>query len=325
MESYLHGHDLWEVIAGSETTPPENVEALRKWRLKAGKAMFVLKTKIEEDLVEHIRDAETPKEAWETLAKLFSGKNEARLQLLENELARILQGTLSISQYLTKVKNIYHEISQLDPEEKISEARMRMIIIHGLRPEYNGVMAGVRGWPTQPSLVEMENLLANQEALAKEMGKITLKEPVGEEALFVSGKSPFRGQETAKEKWTRGLEALPNEKEDSKLEEIKHATSGGVRSHEVEHNEVVDGALMVQGDLQKKTRARNLLLPEEEKAQQEKEQENQDNEGQAQVPAIPIEVLQRVGHALGIAPDKLSKEQLEAAPGEQKKGKSADE
>ncbi|KAM0827262.1 hypothetical protein ACQ4PT_068312 [Festuca glaucescens] len=83
--------------------------------------------------------------------------------------------------------------------------------------------------------------------------------------------------------------------------------------------------LAVQPKIKKKTRARNLLLPEEEKAQQEKEQENQDNEGQAQVPAIPIEVLQRVGHALGIAPDKLSKEQLEAAPGEQKKGKSADE
>ena len=44
--------------------------ALRKWRIKDGKAMFVLKTTIEEDLVEHIRDAETPNEAWETFAKL---------------------------------------------------------------------------------------------------------------------------------------------------------------------------------------------------------------------------------------------------------------
>ena len=142
---------------------------------------------------------------------MFSRKNEARLQLLENELAGISQGALSISQYFTKVKNICREISQLDPEEKISEARMRRIIIHGLRPEYNGFMAAVRGWPTQPSLVELENLLANQEALAKEMGKITLKEQDEEEALFVNRKSPLMGRETAKEKWTRGERWCPKE------------------------------------------------------------------------------------------------------------------
>ena len=93
MESYLQGQDLWEVVAGTETMPPpkesgdssgkkNGAEALRKWRIKAGKAMFVLKTTIEEDLLENIRDVETPKEAWETLEKLFSKKNEARLQLL---------------------------------------------------------------------------------------------------------------------------------------------------------------------------------------------------------------------------------------------------
>ncbi|XBI93797.1 hypothetical protein VPH35_030562 [Triticum aestivum] len=140
MELYLQGHDLWEVIAGTETTPLESAEALWKWRIEEGNTMFGLKTTIE-DLVEHIRDAETPKVAWDTLAKLFSRKNEVRLQLLENELIGISQGTLSISQYFTKVKNICHEISQLDPEEKISEARMRRIIIHDLLPEYMGL------WP----------------------------------------------------------------------------------------------------------------------------------------------------------------------------------
>uniref|UniRef100_A0A453DE97 DUF4219 domain-containing protein n=1 Tax=Aegilops tauschii subsp. strangulata TaxID=200361 RepID=A0A453DE97_AEGTS len=80
MESYLQGHDLWEVVAGTEATPPESAEALQKWRIKVGKAMFTLKTTIEEDLVEHIRDADTPKVA---LAKLFSRKNEAWLYLLK--------------------------------------------------------------------------------------------------------------------------------------------------------------------------------------------------------------------------------------------------
>ncbi|KAK5846747.1 hypothetical protein PVK06_003044 [Gossypium arboreum] len=57
--------DLWEIVIGTDTTPPskENAEALIKWNIKAGKASFVLKTIIDEDLLEHIRDDKTPKTA----------------------------------------------------------------------------------------------------------------------------------------------------------------------------------------------------------------------------------------------------------------------
>ena len=114
MESYLQGQDLWEVIAGAEIVTPskecgdnsskkDDTEALRKWRIKAGKTIFVLKTTIEE-----CSDAETPKKAWETLGKLFSKKNEARLQLLEKELSGISQANMTISQFFAKV-NLYVE------------------------------------------------------------------------------------------------------------------------------------------------------------------------------------------------------------------------
>ena len=49
--------------SGDNSSKKDGAEALRKWRIKASKAIFVLKTTIEEDLLEHIRDAETPKEA----------------------------------------------------------------------------------------------------------------------------------------------------------------------------------------------------------------------------------------------------------------------
>ena len=62
---------------------------------------------------------------------------------------------------------------------------MKRIIIHGLRPEYRSFIVAVQGWPTQPSLVEFENLFAGQEALAKQMGKVSPKDE--EDAIF-SGK-----------------------------------------------------------------------------------------------------------------------------------------
>ncbi|CAL9026648.1 unnamed protein product, partial [Prunus brigantina] len=63
MESYLQGQDLWDVVGGND------------WKIKAGKTMFALKTTIEEEMLEHIRKAKTPKEAWDTFAALFSKRN----------------------------------------------------------------------------------------------------------------------------------------------------------------------------------------------------------------------------------------------------------
>ena len=90
---YLQGHDLWEIIGRSETTPLEDDSngSLCKWRIKEGKAMFALKTPIREEMLEHIWDDKTPKEAWDTFLMLISKKNNTRLQLLENELLSISQ------------------------------------------------------------------------------------------------------------------------------------------------------------------------------------------------------------------------------------------
>ena len=115
---------------------------------------------------------------------LFSKKNDTRLQLLENELLSISQRDMTIAQYFHKVNSICREITELDPKSAIVESRMKRIIIHGLRPEYRSFITAVQGWPTQPSLVEFENLLASQEAMAKQMGGFTLKGE--EEALYTS-------------------------------------------------------------------------------------------------------------------------------------------
>ncbi|KAE8736044.1 hypothetical protein F3Y22_tig00000218pilonHSYRG00253 [Hibiscus syriacus] len=187
MESYLQGQDLWEVVGGGEVTQPATEDAngiLRKWKIKAGKTMFALKTTIEEEMLEHIRDAKTPKEAWDTFVTLFSKRNDTKLQLLENELLSMAQRDMAVAQYFHNVKSICREISELDPTGAIGEARIKRIIVYGLRPEYRGFVAAVQGWSTQPSLVEFENLLAGQEAMAKQMGGVSLKGE--EEALYTS-------------------------------------------------------------------------------------------------------------------------------------------
>ena len=67
--------------------------------------------------------------------------------MLENENGTISQGNMTISEYFLKVKGICYDISQLDEESKITDARKRRIIIQGLKPEYSGFITAIQGWP----------------------------------------------------------------------------------------------------------------------------------------------------------------------------------
>jgi hypothetical protein len=78
---------------------------------------------------------------------------------------------------------------------------MKRIIIHGLKQDYRSFVAAVQGWPTQPTLAEFENLLASQEALAKQLGSVSINpgstQKTDAEALYVNnrpkGKSRYKG------------------------------------------------------------------------------------------------------------------------------------
>ncbi|XP_070003476.1 uncharacterized protein [Nicotiana sylvestris] len=196
MESYLVGEDLWEVVNGSNTSPPtdasENSNARKKWKQINAKAEFILKRFISHNLFDHIIRCKLAHEIWRTFDRLFNKKDEARLQILENELANTTQGNLSIAEYFLKVKNLCSEISLLNPDEAISEARIRRIIIRGLKPEYIPFVTSIQGWVQQQSLEEFENLLSSQELLAKQMAGVSIKE--GEGNALVADKRNFKGK-----------------------------------------------------------------------------------------------------------------------------------
>ncbi|KAE8732211.1 tir-nbs resistance protein [Hibiscus syriacus] len=158
IESYLQGQDLWKVVGGSEVTQPATKDAndvLRKWKIEAGKTTFALKTTIIEEMLEHIRDAKSPKEALDTFITLFSKRIDTNYNFSRMNFYQWCNATWQLPNTFT-------------------------------RPEYRGFFAVVQGWLKQPSLVEFENLLAGQEAIAKQMGGVSLK---GEEEALYTRKS----------------------------------------------------------------------------------------------------------------------------------------
>ena len=102
-------------------------------------------------------------------------KNESHLQLVENELAYTTQGNISISEYFLIIKNLYFEICLLNSEEAIFEARIRRIVICGLKPEYISFATSIQGWTQQPSLEEFKILLLSRELLEKQLASDFVK------------------------------------------------------------------------------------------------------------------------------------------------------
>ncbi|KAH0698869.1 hypothetical protein KY284_013084 [Solanum tuberosum] len=72
---------------------------------------------------------------------------------------------------------------------------MRRIIVHGLRPEYKSIIIATRGWATEPTLSELENLLANEEDLEKPLSSLAIKD---EDKAFFTKRQDYKKREAEK-------------------------------------------------------------------------------------------------------------------------------
>lgn len=103
--SYLIGQDLWEIVNGFEADDRPGIMRHRKsGKSSARRAMYILQSTVYKENHLHIQDMEKPKETRDILKKVHSRSIEVQLQLLENEIEDLKQGTLSISQYFQKGK-----------------------------------------------------------------------------------------------------------------------------------------------------------------------------------------------------------------------------
>ena len=126
---------------------------------------------------------------------------------------------MTINQYFSKVKTLFHKIAKLDPNCNIFEKCMKRIIIHGLKPEYRSFIVAMQGWPIQFIILELENLLVNQEALAKQLARVFVK---GEkEALFNSKKIEKSKRNKFNEKKENKSQPKGSQQESNRKQDLK--------------------------------------------------------------------------------------------------------
>ncbi len=68
--------------------------------------MYLLFVSVFNSMIVHIQDAKSPKQASDTLVKIYSTNTQARKMQLKQELHNLQKNKMNISDYSTKVKNL---------------------------------------------------------------------------------------------------------------------------------------------------------------------------------------------------------------------------
>jgi len=81
---FLMGKGYWEFIIGDEIEPPlpenptqQKIQANKTWHEKIKKVLYWLFVSVYDTMIVHIQEAKLPKQAWDTLVKMYNINIEA--------------------------------------------------------------------------------------------------------------------------------------------------------------------------------------------------------------------------------------------------------
>ena len=112
-------------------------------------------------MLSHIRDAKTPKEAWENLKKIFAVNTSARKLQLRQELNNIQQKDMSVSDYTSKIKSICDSLGSINVN--INDDEMVQICLDGLASRFGAMQTAVLAREKSPSFFELQSMLFVEE------------------------------------------------------------------------------------------------------------------------------------------------------------------
>ena len=113
-DKFPNGKRFWDYIEGGHETAPrvpdENptaeLKAFKDWNQGSRKVMYWLSISIQDTMIGHIQDADSPKEAWDELVKIYETNTKARKLQLKNDFNTVSKKNLTVNEYALKIKGI---------------------------------------------------------------------------------------------------------------------------------------------------------------------------------------------------------------------------
>jgi hypothetical protein len=140
--NFLMGKGYWEFITGDEKKPPllenptqQQIQANKTWHEKARKVLYWLSVSVSDSMIMHIQDAKSPKQAWDTLMKMYNTNTQARKMQLKQELHNLQKDKMNISDYSTKVKNLADALASIGA--LVDDEDLVAVNLNGLGKNYS--------------------------------------------------------------------------------------------------------------------------------------------------------------------------------------------
>jgi hypothetical protein len=140
--NFLMGKGYCEFIIGDEKEPPlpenptqQQIQANKTWHEKARKILYWLSVNVSNSMIMHIQDAKSPKQAWDTLVKMYNTNTQACKMQLKQKLHNLQKNKMNISDYFTKVKNLANALASIGAP--IDDEDLVAVTLNGLGKDYS--------------------------------------------------------------------------------------------------------------------------------------------------------------------------------------------
>ena len=98
-----------------EVTEPEGDESKNTHKNNLVKAKRIIADSIKDHLIPHVSSFKTPKEVFDTLTKMFEGKNINQKMALRNQQKNVkIQNSETIQSYFTRVAQIKEQLEVVE-------------------------------------------------------------------------------------------------------------------------------------------------------------------------------------------------------------------
>ena len=112
-------------------------------------------------MLSHIRDAKTPKEAWESLRKIFVANRSAQKLQHRQELNNIRQKDMSMSDYTVKIKSICDSLGSIIIN--VDEDEMVQVCLGRLAQRFDPIRTTLLAREKRSSFLDLQSMVLVEE------------------------------------------------------------------------------------------------------------------------------------------------------------------
>jgi hypothetical protein len=139
-------------------------------------------------MIVHIQDAKSPKQAWDTLVKMYSTNTQAHKMQFKQKLHNLQKNKMNISDYSTKVKNLVDALAFIGAH--VDDEDLVVVTLNGLKKDYSQFCTSIVVRETFPDFHDLITLF-----ISEKMRVIGTSSNGGsQESVFYSNSNRGRGR-----------------------------------------------------------------------------------------------------------------------------------